>query len=375
MNQNFVYIINDLRRGGTNKCFYRLIKSSNDKSDIICINKKDYYYDELTKNGNRVLFLNTSDFRKFISSLLKIINILKRKNNYIINCWLYKSCLTGFIFSIFFKKKLIWNIRHAETNLNIGRLKKFILIRLCALISNIKDLNIIYNSYYSQKNHEIIGFNKKNSTVINNCFETNKYSFKNNKDNFIQKYQIAKGSFIFSMYGRFHPIKNHKIFFEAISKIVKEYPFIHIFLAGRGITEDNIKLKKLINFFKLENKITLSGLLNEKNLIEAYSASDITVLTSISESFPNVIGESMSCSTPCIAFDVGDCKSLIGNTGWVTKKNNLPELIINLKEAINLSKDKKYFEKKRNQCNLRITNFYNSEMELSKYKKFYKSCI
>jgi len=83
----------------------------------------------------------------------------------------------------------------------------------------------------------------------------------------------------------------------------------------------------------------------------------------------------MSCSTPCIAFDVGDCKSLIGNTGWVTKENNLTELISSLREAINISKDKKYFKKKRNQCNLRITNFYNAEMELSKYKNFYKSCI
>ena len=78
MNQNFVYIINDLRKGGTNNCFYRLIRSSNDKSDIICINKKDYYYAELAKNGNKVYFLNTSDVFKYITSLIKIISIMKR---------------------------------------------------------------------------------------------------------------------------------------------------------------------------------------------------------------------------------------------------------------------------------------------------------
>ena len=64
-----------------------------------------------------------------------------------------------------------------------------------------------------------------------------------------------------------------------------------------------------------------------KDLIEAYSSTDLTILTSQSESFPNVIGESMSCSTPCLSFDVGDCKRLIGENGWVTRKNNLYELV------------------------------------------------
>ena len=57
-------------------------------------------------------------------------------------------------------------------------------------------------------------------------------------------------------------------------------------------------------------------------------------MTSNSESFPNVIGESMSCSTPCLSFDVGDSKRLIGKSGWVTKKNNLHELVKTLRTAI-----------------------------------------
>ena len=47
----------------------------------------------------------------------------------------------------------------------------------------------------------------------------------------------------------------------------------------------------------------------------------------------------MSCSTPCLSFDVGDSKRLIGKSGWVTKKNNLYELVKTLRTAI-LSKTK-----------------------------------
>ena len=35
--------------------------------------------------------------------------------------------------------------------------------------------------------------------------------------------------------------------------------------------------------------------------------------TSISEGFPNAIGEAMAAATPCVATNVGDCEYLIGD--------------------------------------------------------------
>ena len=52
-------------------------------------------------------------------------------------------------------------------------------------------------------------------------------------------------------------------------------------------------------------------LLNEqKNLLEFYNGIDLLVLPSLSESFPNVVPESMLCSTPVLSSDAG-CSKII----------------------------------------------------------------
>lgn len=376
MKNKIIHVINDLRRGGTNNCFFNLLKSSRDKEIIICINKKGYYLEKFTTMGHQVYYLDAASKLSFLKSIFKILEVLQKENKSYLHCWLYKSCIFGSIFSIIFgHKKIIWNIRHSDINFKLKDFKKHLTIRLCIIISNIKNINLIFNSHNSMFAHVKMGLKSNNIQVINNGFDTDLFKYLDKKEEFLKEYDIDKKSFIVSMYARFHPIKNHYILFEAISIISRKFKNIHLFLAGNDINNENIKLKKFLNYFNLENRTTLAGLLDEGDLIKAYSSSDLTILTSKSESFPNVIGESMSCSTPCLSFDVGDSKRLIGKSGWVTKKNNLHELVKTLRTAILFSKTKVKWKKLKNECHIRIRKFYSKENEFLEYQNFYKKLI
>tara|TARA_Y100000994_G_scaffold131282_1_gene107570 strand:+ start:2258 stop:3388 length:1131 start_codon:yes stop_codon:yes gene_type:complete len=374
MKHKFVHIVNDLRKGGTNNCFVNLIKSTSKNSTIICINKKEFYYEYLISRGFSVYYLDFSSVINFVKSFYKIIKVLKKEQTSVFNCWLYKSCLFGGLISIIFRnKKIIWNIRHADTEFKVENAKKHLLIRLCSIISNLKKINIIYNSYCAMKSHRKIGFKSNNYQIINNSFDSIKFQNSKNKKKFLSKYNINNDKLIISMYGRYHPIKNHYILLQSIAKISRSIPNIHLFLAGRGISNKNVRLTRTIESFSLQNITTLAGYLEDQDLIDAYSSTDITVLTSRSESFPNVIGESMACMTPCVSFNVGDCKYIIGNTGWVTRKNSLKELIYTLEKAVKISRKENKWQKIKIDCSKRIKDVFNYEKEIKKYKNFYQT--
>ena len=104
-------------------------------------------------------------------------------------------------------------------------------------------------------------------------------------------------------------------------------------MAGKDINSLNKELTAYSNKLKIEKNVFF---LNEqKNLLEFYNGIDLLILTSHSESFPNVIAESMLCSTPVLSSDAGCSKIIINDYGFILGKNDHQSIFKNLNKVIN----------------------------------------
>ena len=158
------------------------------------------------------------------------------------------------------------------------------------------------------------------------------------KADFRKKHGINKSDFILGFAGRYAKQKNIPSMLLAFSKFIKKHNNIYLYMVGKDISPSNKELTTLISDLKIQNKFFF--LKEQKNLLEFYNGIDLLLLTSHSESFPNVVAEAMLCSTLVLASDAGCSKKIISNFGFVIKKNDYISIINGLNKSINIFKNK-----------------------------------
>ena len=76
-------------------------------------------------------------------------------------------------------------------------------------------------------------------------------------------------------------------------------------------------------------------------MARVYNGLDLLCLPSASEGFPNVLAEAMACGVPAVATDVGDARSILGDTGEVVPPREPAALASALAHSLVLSADRR----------------------------------
>jgi glycosyltransferase involved in cell wall biosynthesis len=126
--------------------------------------------------------------------------------------------------------------------------------------------------------------------------------------------------------------KGFSYLISAFSKIIndnKDLEDYQLIIAGDGLLRSDLEEQIRVN--NMQQHIFLVGHKNQKEIIQLYNESEVFVLSSISEGFPKVILESMSCGCKIVATDVGSISTILMDTNFEIVK---PHDAIQLKEAI-----------------------------------------
>ena len=368
-----LHIINSLKKGGAEGNLYRLCKfhKKKYKNDIditiMTLIDNGFYETELKKLGINIFSLNINKktkFIDFINKILKFRKFIKKYNPNIVQSWMYHSNFFTLFIPKIFHNKLFWNIRHAELNTQISKKLTICLSLICGLLSRTIPKKIIYCSKKSINFHENQHFYSKNKTVLiyNGYSDKTYYRSKYLRLNFRKKNKLNKSDIVIGYAGRYAKQKNIPSMLLAFSKITNKQNNLYLCMVGRDINLKNKELTNDINKLGINNKVLF---LNEqKNLLEFYNGVDFLLLASHSESFPNVVAESMLCSTPVLSSNAGCSKKIIGEFGFIMNDNDYISIINNLKKIINFFKYKKnQWRFKKKNCRLQIQkNFSISNM-------------
>jgi glycosyltransferase involved in cell wall biosynthesis len=96
--------------------------------------------------------------------------------------------------------------------------------------------------------------------------------------------------------------KGFREFVETINILAKQIPErqLRILIAG-----------SVPSGFTLPYEVTNFGKVDEQTMVELYSSTNVTVMSSIEDNLPNIVLESLSCGTPVAGFKVGGVPDLV----------------------------------------------------------------
>lgn len=119
--------------------------------------------------------------------------------------------------------------------------------------------------------------------------------------------RIPSDKAVIGIFGILHKQKQHTIFLEIASNILKHFPDTVFLIVGDGPERENLQ-NYAFELGILDN-VYMTGF--QEDTISFYEVCDIVLLTSQDEGLPNSVMEAMSMKKPVVAFDVGGVSELI----------------------------------------------------------------
>lgn len=235
----------------------------------------------------------------------------------VLQTWMYHADLLGGLAAWGTKRwPVIWNVRQTSLTPDLKKSSTLWVARLCARFSRTVPCAIVCNSVAALESHAAFGYAREQLTVIPNGFDTSVFR----PDAAARASVRAELGFpadarLVGLVARYDPHKDHNTFLKAAAIAAAEDPSLYFLMCGEGVEESNPVFGDALRRAGLAGRCRLLGRRNDTPRLNA--ALNVATLSSVSEGFPNVIGEAMACGVPCVVTDAGDAAALVGGTGRV----------------------------------------------------------
>lgn len=182
---------------------------------------------------------------------------------------------------------------------------------------------LIFNNSYANvapSNYLKNAFEKRGYKVdfIPNVLEIEKYNFKERKK--------LKPNLLWVR--AFKDIYNPALAIEVLFLLKKRYPSANLCMIGPNNDASYMEVKKLIDKYKLQNSVEITGVLSKEEWHEKSTKFDILINTTNIDNTPVSIMEAMALGLVVVSTNAGGIPFLIddGFTGLIVEKDNPEEM-------------------------------------------------
>ena len=127
------------------------------------------------------------------------------------------------------------------------------------------------------------------------------------RDRVRAEFGYSSTDFVTVQVARLHELKDHQTALKAVDEARHKIPGLRLLLAGDG--DQRSAIEQTIRERGLEQTVTLAG--TRKDIADLLSASDVFLLSSISEGIPLTVIEAMAARRPVVSTAVGGLPELI----------------------------------------------------------------
>lgn len=363
-----LHLITDLTLGGAETVLSRLVSRMDPahfQSEVVSLGHGGSLVEQFLAGGTEVFTANRS--------FLRMHREVSRFKPDLIQGWMYHGNIAAFAESYLGngKSPVLWNIRHSLGDLKGENKRIAALIRLGAWVS-FRPVRIIYNSNLSARQHEEAGYKKSHSVIIPNGFDCELFQpSEENRLSVRKELGLPADALLVGFFARYHPVKDHQTFLTAAASVVQAGAPVHFVLAGRDVHSQTEELANRMQTSGISDRLHCIG--ERMDMPRLMSAVDVVACCSSSESFPNVIGEAMSCGVPSICTDVGDARILMANTGRIVPTRNAQALSAALLELLQMPRQDRI--KMGELARARIISEFSLDWMVRRYTELYKAIV
>ncbi len=316
------FLIRSLEQGGAERqlvCLANGLAAKGHQVAVAVFYGKGELESEL--KGVQLFDLKKSGRWDVIAFLVRLIGYLREQKPNVLHSYLGTANILSILLKPFQPRtKVVWGVR--ASNMDLSQYDwltrwSFALERALSGFAG----KIIVNSQAGFEYASQNSFPQNRMEIVLNGVDTDR--FKTDRASGLSvrsEWGVSDDDILVGIVARLDPMKAHKDFMAAAQIVTEVDPSIRFVCVGDGLANYKDKLKNMAKELGIDDRVVWAG--SKADMPKVYNALDICCLSSISEGFPNVLGEAMSCGVPCVTTDVGDAAQVVADTGLIVPKGN-----------------------------------------------------